>query len=242
MCYETVLTKMKKQVQEYFHVDFAQPDDYKPYYHRSGFTHPKLQIIKMDEPNTIYSAKWGYIPPWGMNDIPAFQKKYNTLNIKSETLFKGISKEAANDKRCLIIADGFFEPHKIAGVSIPYFCYIPSTTFEDGRHLFVFGGIYSEVEKDSKQFTCSILTMEANPFFAEVHNIKKRQPFVLDEELYKEWFNPNLNEENVLELIKNGFTSKEFKAYPISTDLYKRNLDTNQPYILEETPPPILLF
>lgn len=145
-----------------------------------------------------------------MKDIPAFQKKYNTLNIRSESLFKDLSKEGANDKRCLIISDGFFEPHKTAGVSIPYFCNIPSKTFEDGRHLFAFGGIYSELEKDTNQFTCFILTMEANPFFNEVHNVKKRQSFVLDEGLYDEWLNPNLNKKNVLELIANGFTSEEF--------------------------------
>ncbi|WP_026451430.1 hypothetical protein [Aequorivita capsosiphonis] len=84
--------------------------------------------------------------------------------------------------------------------------------------------------------------MEANPFFTEVHNVKKRQPFVLDEGLYDEWFNSNLNEENVLELIANGFTSKEFNAHPVSTDLYRRSIDTNKAYILEKTPPPGLLF
>ena len=242
MCYETALTKKKKEVKENFNKDFANPEQYEIYYHRSGFTHPNLQIVKMNEPNTIYPAEWGYVPSWGMRDITAFRKKYNTLNIKSETLFQGLSKEAAFENRCLIIADGFFEPHKTAGNSIPYFCYIPTDKYADNRDLFVFGGIYSEVDDDTNQFTCSILTMEANPFFTEVHNVKKRQPLVLDEELYGEWFNPDLNEGNVLELIKNGFTSKEFKAHPVSTDLYKRNLNTNKPYIIEEVPPPNLLF
>lgn len=242
MCYETALTKKKKEVKENFNKDFANPEQYEIYYHRSGFTHPNLQIVKMNEPNTIYPAEWGYVPSWGMRDITAFRKKYNTLNIKSETLFQGLSKEAAFENRCLIIADGFFEPHKTAGNSIPHFCYIPTDKYADNRDLFVFGGIYSEVDDDTNQLTCSILTMEANHFFTEVHNVKKRQPLVLDEELYGEWFNPDLNEGNVLELIKNGFTSKEFKAHPVSTDLYKRNLNTNKPYIIEEVPPPNLLF
>lgn len=241
MCYETAFTKMKSQVQAYFHKDFAFPDKYKPYYHHSGFSHPKLQIIKMDEPEIIYPAEWGFVPSWGMADVASFRKKYNTLNIKSENLFKGLSKEAAMEKRCLIIADGFFEPHRISGISLPYFCYIATEKFEDNRDLFAFGGIYSEI-KDSNLFTCSILTMEANPFFAEVHNIKKRQPFVIDEGLYDEWFNFSLKEENVLELIKNGFTSKQFNAHPVSQDLYKRSIDTNKPSILEEVSPPGLLF
>lgn len=242
MCYETTLTKTKKQVKATFDKGFAFPGLYEPYYHQSGFTHPNLQIIKMDEADTIYPAQWGYVPSWGMDDTQAFRKKYNTLNIKSETLFQGLSKEAAYDKRCLIIADGFFEPHRTAGVSIPYFCYIPTERFDDKRDLFVFGGIYSEMDTASNRYSCSILTMEANSFFSEVHNIKKRQPFVIDEGLYNEWFNPDLSEKNVLELIKNGFTSKEFKAHPVSADLYKRNINTNKPSILDETPPPGLLF
>ena len=242
MCYETALTKSKKQVKEKFQRGFAFPDQYEAYFHRSGFTHPKLQIIKMEEPDSIYPAKWGYVPSWGMKDIFAFRKKYNTLNIKSETLFKGLSKEAGTEKRCLIIADGFFEPHKSAGNSIPYFCYIPTNNFKDGRDLFAFAGIYSELEDDSDSLSCSILTMEANPFFAEVHNTKKRQPLVLDEGLYQEWFDPNLKEENILELMKNGFTHKEFKAHPVSNDLYKRNIDTNKAYIIEAVRPPNLLF
>lgn len=242
MCYETALTKMKKQVQAFFHADFAYPKKYESYYHRSGFTYPRLQIIKMEEPDTIYPAEWGYVPRWGMNDIQSFRKRYNTLNIKSETLFEGLSKEAASHKRCLIIADGFFEPHKIVGNSIPYFCYIPTTQYEDQRNLFAFGGIYSEIDIDTHKYTCSILTMEANPFFAEVHNVKKRQPFVIDKGLYNEWFNSQLKEDQVTELIKNGFSSKEFKAHPVSSDLYQRNTDTNKPYILEEVPLPGRLF
>ena len=144
-----------------------------------------------------------------------------------------MSKEAALEKRCLIIADGFFEPHKRSNVSVPYFCYIPTNEFPDGRDLFVFGGIYSELETDTHQYSCALLTMQANPFFSEIHNVKKRQPFVLDEGLYKEWFNPDLDEGNVTELIKNGFTSKEFKAHPVSRDLYKRDVDTNKSFILE---------
>jgi len=239
MCYKTALT-LKKHVQEYFNKDFEFPEKYEPYYLQSGFTHPRLQI-KMDEPQKIYPATWGYVPGWGMENVPSFRKKSNTLNIKSKTLFTGISREAGYQNRCLIIADGFFEPHKIAGTSIPYFCFMPSQVFPDGRHLFAFGGIYSE-SKTPDQLTCSILTMEANPFFSEVHNVKKRQPFVIEEELYDEWLHPNLSKENVMELIDNGFTSREFRAYPVNGDLYKRNIHTNNPSILEKIPPPNLMF
>lgn len=240
MCYDTALTKMKKQVQTYFQMDFSEPEKYQSYYHRSGFTYPTLQIIKMEDPKLIASAQWGYVPSWGRKDVLGFRKKYNTLNIRSEKLFSGPSMESAYTKRCLIIADGFFEPHNHGGESIPYFCYIPTSQFEDGRDLFAFAGVYSQL--GDNQYSFSLLTMEANPFFRQVHNVKKRQPLVLDRELYAEWFNPDLKENDVLELMKNGFTSKQFDAHPVSPNLYRRDIDTNNAQAVKKFQPPELLF
>ena len=233
MCYETTLSKKQKAIEKHFNVNLAVPLEYEPYYHRSGFSYQNLQIIKMDEPNMVYPASWGFVPEWGMNDISAFRKKYNTLNAKSETILSsGTYKNSARSKRCLIIADGFFEPHKDNGISIPHFCYIPTNHYKDNRDLFAFGGIYSEIDEET--FSCSIITTEANDFFAEVHNVKKRMPLVFDEELYNEWFNENLKDENISELMKHGFTSKDFDAYPVSRDLYKRSIDTNNENILNK--------
>lgn len=227
MCYETTLSKKQKQIEKRYNVNFAIGGEYEPYFHKSGFSHPNLQIIKMDEPQRVYPATWGLIPEWGLNDISAFRKKYNTLNAKSETLFNsGTFKKSAKENRCLILADGFFEPHKVGKVSIPNFCYIPTDKYHDGRDLFVFAGIYSEI--DTEAFSCSIITKDANNFFAEVHNVKKRMPLVLEEGLFDEWFNDSLSEENVKELMLNGFTSKKFNAHPVSRDLYKRGVDTNK--------------
>lgn len=232
MCYETTLSKKRQQIERHYNINFAVPLEFEPYYHLSGFTNPNLQIVKMNEPDKIYPASWGLIPDWGMDDISAFRKKYNTLNARSENLFSsGTYKKSANEKRCLILADGFFEPHKQGKASIPNFCYIPTTEFEDGRDFFMYAGLYSEIEEDI--FTCSIITTEANTFFAEIHNVKKRMPLVLEEELINEWFNDSLSETNVTELMKHGFTHKDFKAHPVSRNLYKRDVDTNTANILE---------
>ena len=42
-----------------------------------------------------------------------------------------------------------------------------------------------------------------------------------------------MTESQINELIAVGFTKEEFKAHPISRDLYKKGIDTNQPYIIE---------
>jgi putative SOS response-associated peptidase YedK len=236
MCYSNSLRKTKRQIKDELmgksEVDFAIPLEYTPYYQLNGFTHGNLYIIKMDDKNTIYPASWGLVPNWASNDPEGFWKKSNTLNARSETIFEKASfKDSANDKRCLILSDGFFEPHHENNKATPYFCYQPSKENPKGD-LFMFAGLYSEL--DSDLYTATILTTEANSFFSEVHNKKKRMPLVLSDDLYEDWLDPGLNRQTIQELMAHGFTNKDFAAFPVSKDLYKKGVDTNQPYIIEE--------
>lgn len=232
MCYETASTKMKKEMEEYANAYFDVYMEYEPYYHQSAFGYPNLQIVTMDDLDNIQPATWGFVPEWAIKDINGFRKKYNTFNARSENILNsGTYKESALNKRCLIIVDGFFEPHKENGVSIPYFCYQPSKKYKDGRGLFSFAGLYSNIDSDAN--TCTIITTPANDFFEKVHNVKKRMPLVLDEGIKYEWLNDRLSENNIKELMKFGFTANDFNAHPVSRDLYKRGIDTNNPYILE---------
>ena len=40
-------------------------------------------------------------------------------------------------------------------------------------------------------------------------------------------------DQEINEIIETGMDTKEFKAHPVSNDLYKRGIDTNQPYIIQ---------
>lgn len=88
MCYETSLTKKLTPIEKTTDAKLLKPANYEPYYHLSGFTHPNLYCIPLENPSQIYPMEWGLIAPWGENDAPAFRKKYNTLNAKGETLLK----------------------------------------------------------------------------------------------------------------------------------------------------------
>lgn len=231
MCFEVSLRKKREEITNRLEIEAMLDTEYELFFHRSGFTHNNLQIIPNDNPSTLVPAAWGLVPDWATHDPLAFLKKYNTLNAKSETvLASNTYKDSIVNNRCLIIVDGFFEPHHENGVSIPYFCYQPTDRYLDGSDIFAFGGIYSKIEENS--YSCSIITVPANPFFAEIHNLKKRMPLVLDEHYFEDWLD-DLNESQINELMAIGFTNKPFKAHPVSRDLYKRGIDTNKPYIIE---------
>lgn len=58
-------------------------------------------------------------------------------------------------------------------------------------------------------------------------------PLVLDEDFEGEWLNPDLNNKNLEELMANAFTKEHFNAYPVTRDIYKRDINTNTPRALE---------
>jgi len=185
----------------------------------------------MSNKSTIIGAEWGLVPDWATHNPDEFRKKSNTLNARSESIFdKPSYKTSATEKRCLIIVDGFFEPHHINGKANPYFCYQPSTTNPKGD-IFLFAGLYNDT--DPKTITTTIITTEANAFFADIHNKQKRMPLVLDPMYYQNWLNTSLNQSDVKELMAIGFSKKEFKGHPVSKDFYKKGVDTNRPYILD---------
>jgi putative SOS response-associated peptidase YedK len=67
----------------------------------------------------------------------------------------------------------------------------------------------------------------------EVHNKGKRMPLILDNMLLEDWLDDGLNTQSINELMATGFTNKSFQAHPVSSDFYKKNIDTNKPYIIE---------
>ena len=226
---------LKKQIEQkllnQISAKFPKTTEYDPYYHLNGFTHGSLQIIKMDDQETIHSAKWGLVPSWASHNVEAFRKKSNTLNARSESIFEKASfKESAESKRCLILADGFFEPHHENGQAIPYFCYQPSPEFPEGD-LFLFAGLYNKLEDNT--LTTTILTTEANAFFTQVHNMQKRMPLILDAQYFGDWLDDGISNQYINELMAIGMDRKEFKAHPVSSDFYKKGIDTNKSYIIE---------
>ncbi len=228
MCYATSLTKSKTKIKKVTKRDFAVPLEYQEHYHINGFGKTKLHIIPQNDAQLIYPANWGLIPRFAFKNPDGF--KYNTQNARSESIFTSNTyKESAASMRCLILADGFFEPHHYNKKSQPYYCML-----EDHK-LFLFAGLYTAL--DDENFTTSIITVPANDLFETIHNEKKRMPLVLDDQFINDWIDSSLNQKQVEELIRIGFTNDTFKTYPVSNAIYKKGVDTDNSEILKPVAP-----
>ncbi len=81
----------------------------------------------------------------------------------------------------------------------PHFIYLKN------KEPFAMGGIYSDwVNKETGEIikTFPIITTEANPIMADIHNTKKRMPLIIDRNKEKKWINPYLSETEIKYIIK----------------------------------------
>ena len=124
-----------------------------------------VAVICNDDPQTIQEIAWG------MTVIPTSGDPPRTLvNAKCETLLQRPAyAEAFRTRRCVILADGFYEWHSNGKHRYPrYF------RLRDQRP-FAFAGVYDE-EHGVRH--CVIVTTQANATVAQAHD---RMPVMLDD-------------------------------------------------------------
>ena len=236
MCYGTRVVKTIKELEEYYEKEAnygeMEPDSELTYYYANGFSHPNMWILPQERKENLIPVMWGLIPKYelGENAKEYYKKtiKYGSgLNARSEKLFESNNyKSSALTRRCVIPVDGFYEPH-----TAPNKFKVPFYFHKKDKGMINLAGIYA-VTKD-KHVTFTILTREASPLFAKIHNSKKRRPVILEDSKIQEWLSDDLIETDVERLILNDMPDSEFDAYPISKDLYKRG-DGHREDIIEK--------
>ena len=167
----------------------------------------KLPVISNDAPHELSKYAWGLIPFWAKDKSIA----YKIINARGETLNeKPAFRNAFKSRRCLVIADAFYEWKKIAGSKekIPYRIFLPQ------HPVFSMAGIWETWKNQEGELikSFSIITITPNELMAEIHD---RMPVILSKEDEKIWLESN-DPGRLKELIK-PFPAKQMDAYRIST-------------------------
>jgi putative SOS response-associated peptidase YedK len=183
MCFHSKQSKAAVQVENRFKAKIDNISLFKPQESINGFDYPFTPIIIDDAPEIITHYNWGLIPSWSKDD----EIKKFTLNARIETIEEKPSFRDIINKRCLVIANGFYEWQWLDSKGKN------KNKYEIGignDELFAFAGIYSQwidTNTGETKNTYTIVTTEANPIMAEIHNIKKRMPIILKQEDEKKW-------------------------------------------------------
>lgn len=249
MCYDaSYLTKKAELYEKRFQVNFEEVERIKnqigPHYHTSGFAHPDIPVITDIEPNTFQAFTWGLIPAWVKDPASAAKLGRQCLNARGETVFeKPVFKAAAMKKRCLVVVDGYFEHHWYNGKSYPFYIQMKN------EEPFSLAGVWETWKyQDIVKNTVSIVTTEANPLLAKIHNNPKgsethRMPLIFPQEIEKEWLKPardQLDLQKIQEMIK-AYDEEEMIACTVPM-LRGKNGVGNKPEACIEVKYPDLVF
>lgn len=235
MCFHTSTSHKTKKLEEHFKVKLSS-DDLRPIfdtpnYHLNGFAHPNMLVIPQEKSNVLAPGVWGIVPSnKSSNQVKDYYKeavKYGGgLNARSEKVFQHfIYRESIQSRRCIIPVSGFFEPHEHEKKKYPF--YFKSAKDEP----LALAGLYSVIDT---YITFTILTKEASPLFAKIHNQKKRQPVLLDTANMNNWLSDELKDGDIKELINTEFPESNLETYPVSKDLFSPKVDSNMESIIEK--------
>jgi putative SOS response-associated peptidase YedK len=141
-----------------------------PHYHTTGFAHPQLPVLKIEEPHIVQPLSWGLIPGWVKSEADAIETANKTLNARVETIFTTPMFRNYTNNRCLIFVEGFFEWKHVGKEKVPHFIYMP------GHIPFALGGIHTTWHNPKLNQVisgCSLITTDADELMATIHNSKK---------------------------------------------------------------------
>jgi putative SOS response-associated peptidase YedK len=204
MCGRFTLTVDPADLQELFGLSEPAPAALKPRYNIAP-TQP-VAVIPNQEPRKLELFQWGLIPAWAKDS-----KIGNSLiNARAETVAeKPAFRAAFKRRRCLILADGFFEWKKEGKAKTPMHIQMKS------GQPFALAGLWEvwSAPDGSTVPTCTILTTTANELVQDIHD---RMPVILPPEAFGVWLTPGeLPAVEALALL-HPFAADAMTARPVS--------------------------
>jgi putative SOS response-associated peptidase YedK len=144
--------------------------------------------------------RWGLVPFWAKD--PSIGNRM--INARAETVAEKPSFRAAfKHRRCLVLADGYYEWHRDGDVKTPYYISLAS------GEPFAFAALWenwTDKESGESLHTTSLITMAANRFLERVHD---RMPLILQADTADVW----LSGGSVLDVASR---TPPLRAWPVS--------------------------
>lgn len=183
------------------------PDELRPRYNIAP-TQP-IAVVLNDGKNQIDFLNWGLIPSFANNvKMTSFLLNARSEGIQRKPAFRSPFKR----KRCLVLADGYYEWVKIPRKKeqIPYWVHMKS-----GKP-FAFAGLWDSWQAldGSEVKTCCFITTEPNELVAQIHH---RMGVILFEKDYEKWLQQEEAESSEMLPLLKSFPAEEMTYYQVST-------------------------
>jgi putative SOS response-associated peptidase YedK len=181
-----------------------------------------LTVVERESKRDAQMVQWGLVPSWS-------NEAKGIINARVETIDEKPSfKESFERRRCLILADGFYEWERNGKISQPYYFQMKDEA------PFAFAGIWDRWRGEGRSITsCAIITTTANELLAEIHT---RMPVILRPESYGLWLNEKSRAADLKELLV-PFPTNQMMSHAVSYEVNDPKVDDER--LLREVEPNI---
>ena len=217
MCGRFTLASSADKISEYFGIECNY--ELKPRYNIA----PSQDILVIRESSTkkleFVFMRWGLIPSWQKEaDIGTQWVNARSESVAVKPLFKNIFKK----KRCLIVADGFFEWQIInKKTKQPYYIY------KSERKPFGIASIWESWKNNEGAIieSCLLLTSEACP---TLHSIHDRMPVILQRPQFAQWLDRENEQVDKLNSLLIPYLPNDLAFHAVSTTVNNPRNDTRE--------------
>jgi putative SOS response-associated peptidase YedK len=171
-----------------------------------------VAVVANNERGKVEFFRWGLIPSWAKD--PRIGNRL--INARAETLAEKPSFRAAyRRRRCLILADGFYEWRKEQRADSRVSKTPMYIRLKSGKP-FAFAGLWEiwRSTDDETCLSCTIITTTPNSLVEEIHN---RMPVIIGPEDYAQWLDPEERGPDRLNGLLKPYPASHMTAYPVST-------------------------
>ena len=151
--------------------------------------------------------RWGLIPHWAKNSSMGNRM----INARAETVAeKPAFRDALRRRRCLVLADGFYEWQRTGGAKRPMRIVMRS------GEPFAFAGLWSVWKgPDGNRIpSCVIITTVANDLLRLIHD---RMPVILPREMEDFWLDRSVDDPGALRSVLTPHPHDAMELYEVST-------------------------
>ena len=181
---------------------------------------PSQQVVTIRDTGSgkeFVTLKWGLIPSWTKEP----RSGGGLINARAETIAEKPSfRSSLAERRCIILADGFYEWEKKDGKTQPYyFCLKTGAPFG-------FAGLFDSWKSPDGEVTetCAIITVAANLTVGRIHN---RMPVIFSNPTqWNAWLDRSNKDTATLSTLLKPLPDEELISYPVTTIVNSPQRDT----------------
>lgn len=199
-----------EDLEKVFNVPMQHANVYEPSPCVDGMKESNLIVRTMEQPNVLSLSIWGLLPNGYKDQWKTFQNIHNTLNLDADSLVNDpCYQQPLKKRRCIILITGFFTMEVRNGRVYPLYNHLGSDK------PFCLAGVYNVV--DDGFITCTIIVSSKIQNQYNLDNYGCQFPLVFNKSKAEEWLDPNLELDEIKELILEP-SRFIFDSYPISSD------------------------